>query len=261
MKYQIAAALAASLFCSTALQADTLELRRGQVIEGTYQGGTAETIRFQTGTATKVFQRSEIVALTLSGGATAAQPANAGASATMGAESAPATGAGQSAPTVTLPQGTALQIRMVDGVDSSKDAPGKRFTGTLESNLSANGVTLAPAGTTVHGQLAQAQQAGRVAGQSVLSLVLTDIVLNGEAKPLSTEPLTMTGQAEGRQTARRGAAGAIIGGIAGGGEGAGKGAAIGAGTAAVKKGQAVSVLPGALVEFRLNQPLTVKPSS
>jgi hypothetical protein len=146
---------------------------------------------------------------------------------------------------------------MVDSIDSSKDKAGKRFTGTLESNLSANGVTLAPAGTTVHGQLAQAQQAGRVAGQSAISLVLTDIVINGNAKPLSTEPVSMSGQSEGRQTARRAATGAIIGGAVDGGDGAGKGAAIGAGTAAVRKGQAVGVPAGTLLEFRLSQPATL----
>jgi len=94
----------------------------------------------------------------------------------------------------------------------------------------------------------------------VLSLVLTDMVLNGNATPLSTSPVTMSGQAEGRQTGRRAAVGAAIGGIADGGEGAGKGAAIGAGTAAIKKGQAVSVPPGALIEFTLSQPVTLPAS-
>ena len=254
------AALGALLMFGAAAKADTLELKSGQVVEGTYQGGTAQTIRFQAGNETKVFQRNEVVALTLTGGASATTAPNAGASSTIsgGATAAAGAGASQAAQTVTIPAGTTLQVRMVDGVDSSKDQAGKRFTGTLESNLSANGVTLAPAGTTVHGQLAQAQQARRVAGQSALSLVLTDIVLNGEAKPLSTEPVTLTGQAEGRQTARRGAGGAMIGGIAGGGEGAAKGAAIGAGSAAIRKGQAVSVASGALLEFRLTQPLTVQ---
>jgi hypothetical protein len=256
MKTTLPAALAASLLFSAAAMADTLELKNGQVQEGSYQGGTAQTLRFQVGNETKVFQRSEIVALTFTGAGSTTAPAAAGASAAVGGAAAGA-GASPTAKMVTVPHGTPLKVRMVDGVDSAKDQAGKRFTGTLESNLSVNGVTVAPAGTTVHGQLAQAEQAGRVRGQSTLSLVLTDIVLNGEAKPLSTSPITMSGQSEGRQTARRAAAGAAIGGIAGGGEGAGQGAAIGAGTAAIRKGQSVSVPAGALLEFSLSQPATL----
>jgi len=259
MKTKISAALAASVLIYTGVKADTLELKNGQVHEGAYQGGTAQTLRFQIGTETKVFSRSEVVALTLTGSGNTAAPAAAGASAALGGASAGA-GAGQASTAVTFPPGTRVQVRMVDGVDSSKDQAGKRFTGTLESNLSANGATLVPAGTTVHGQVAQAQQAGRVMGQSVLSLVLTDMVLKGYSKPISTTPITLSGQAEGRQTGRRAGLGAAIGGSVGGGEGAGKGAAIGAGTAAIRKGEAVGVPPGALVEFTLSAPLTLPAS-
>lgn len=259
MKPKLPAALAGLLLFSFGLKADTLELKNGQVIQGNYEGGTAQTLRFRSSQEVKVFSRGEVLALTLSGGAGSSAPA-AGAGAAMGGESAAASGAGagQAGQTVTLPAGTQLQVRMVDGVDSYKDQSGKRFTGTLESNLSANGVTLAPAGTTVHGQVVQAEQARRLAGQSELSLVLTDLVLNGQAKPLSTAPVTMSGQAEGRQTLRRGAAGAAIGGIAGGGEGAGIGAAAGAGSAGLKKGQAVIIPSGTLLQFTLSGPVTVQ---
>jgi hypothetical protein len=149
------------------INADTLELKNGQVVEGNYQGGTAQTLRFQTGSETKVFQRGEVVALTLTGAAPASNPSGSGAGAAIGGEVAAAigAGAGQSGKTITVPVGTALQVRMVDGVDLSRDQAGKRFTGTLEANLSVNGVVIAPAGTAVHGQLAQAQQAGRRGSQ------------------------------------------------------------------------------------------------
>lgn len=253
--------IATSLLVMVAsMQADTLELKNGQVIEGVFQGGTAQTVRFQTKNETKVFQRNDIVAVTFTGPAVA----NAGGSAPSTGEAAPGTsgsGASSVGKAVTVPAGTRIQVRMDDGVDTSKDSTGKKFTGKLESALSANGVAVAPPGSVVHGQVARAEQAGRVAGQSTLSLVLTDILVNSQAIPLTTQPVTVSGQAEGRQTARRGAAGALIGGIADGGEGAAKGAAVGAGTAAVRKGQAVVVPPGSLLEFNLSQPLTLQTGS
>jgi phage-related tail protein len=57
--------------------------------------------------------------------------------------------------------------------------------------------------------------------------------------------------------ARGAAAGAAIGAIGDGGDGAGTGAAIGAVASGLKKGDAISVPPGTLLEFRLQQPVTI----
>jgi len=59
------------------------------------------------------------------------------------------------------------------------------------------------------------------------------------------------------KTAKGAAAGAAIGAIADGGDGAAKGAAIGAVASGLKKGESVSVSPGALLEFKLQQPVSV----
>ena len=108
----------------------------------------------------------------------------------------------------------------------------------------------------VAGQLNQAKEAGRLAGQSVLGLTLSSITVNGQQIPLATEDFTLAGSQEGRKTARRAGAGAAIGAMANGGEGAAKGAAIG-GAASLRKGEAASVPAGAVVPFRLTQPVTV----
>ena len=50
---------------------------------------------------------------------------------------------------------------------------------------------------------------------------------------------------------------AAIGAIADGGDGAAKGAAIGAVASGLKKGEAVVLKPGVVLEFKLQQPLTV----
>jgi hypothetical protein len=166
---------------------------------------------------------------------------------------------------ITVPAGTRILIRTVDAIDSSKQKTGFRFTATLETNLQAEDKVVAPRGTTVYGRLAQASSAGRMSGSSELTLELTDIVINGTAYPLLTSTYEVKGKGEGGKTAKKvvGGAGlgALVGGIAGGGKGAGIGAAAGAATgtavAASKKGQQLQIPSESLLEFRLEQPVSL----
>jgi len=163
---------------------------------------------------------------------------------------------------VTVPAGTSLLVRMIDTVDSSKNAVGSRFSASLETNLEVDGVVVAPAGTKVYGRLAQSKEAGRMAGKSELRLELTEIVLNGTAYPVLSRDYQVSGKSSSGRSAKRilGGAGlgAAIGAIAGN---AGMGAAIGAvaGTTAavVQKGQTVNVPSETLLEFRLQQPASL----
>jgi hypothetical protein len=163
---------------------------------------------------------------------------------------------------VTVPAGTALLVRMLDSVDSSKNPQGYRFTTVLETNLVLNGTVIVPAGNTIYGRLAVAKQAGRATGSSNLQLELTDVVVGGNPYPLYTSAYEVKGSSSSRRSGRRllGGAGlgAIIGGIAGN---AGMGAAIGATAGAVgsvvQKGETVKVPSETLVEFRLQQPASL----
>jgi hypothetical protein len=157
---------------------------------------------------------------------------------------------------VSIPAGTPLLVRLVDPV-SSKDAPGKRFSATLESDLGANGAVVAKAGTKVYGRIQSSEQAGRYKGQSALDLRLTEITIGSALVPMSTSGYVEAGSKSGKKVARGAAAGAAGGAIADGGDGAAKGAAIGAAASGAKKGETVSVPPGTLLEFRLQQPLAV----
>jgi hypothetical protein len=163
---------------------------------------------------------------------------------------------------VTVPAGTNIMVRMLDTIDSSKAQKGTRFTAVLETNLSLNGTNIVPAGNTVYGRLAVAEQAGRATGSSNLQLELTDIVIDGTAYPIYTGAFEVKGSSSGKRSAKRllGGAGlgAIIGGIAGN---AGMGAAIGATAGAVgsvaQKGQSIQVPSETLISFRLQQPASL----
>jgi hypothetical protein len=174
-----------------------------------------------------------------------------------------ANSAAQTKQKIAVPAGTRILIRMIDSIDSSKQKTGDRFTASLETNLQAEDVVVAPRGSKVHGRLVQASSAGKMSGSSQLTLELTDIVINGTDYPLLTSAYEIKGKGEGKKTAGKvfGGAGlgAMIGGIAGGGAGAGIGALVGAagGTAiaASKKGEQLQITSESLIEFRLQQPV------
>jgi hypothetical protein len=166
---------------------------------------------------------------------------------------------------INVPAGTRLLVRMVDGVDSSKQKVGYRFTADLETNLQVGDVVVAPAGTKIYGRLENVQSAGRMSGGADLTLELTDIVLSGTAYPLVTSTYEVRSQGKGGSTAKKvvGGAGlgALIGGLAGGGKGAaigvGAGAATGTAVSAAGKGKQVSVPSESLLEFRLAHSVTL----
>ena len=76
----------------------------------------------------------------------------------------------------------------------------------------------------------------------------------GALVPIMTGPYAQAGANSMGKTAKGAAAGAAIGAISGN---AGKGAAYGAAASGLKKGESVVVSPGTLIEFQLQQPVTV----
>jgi hypothetical protein len=157
---------------------------------------------------------------------------------------------------------------MIDGVDSSKNQVGDIFHASLETDLNLNGLLVVRKGADVYGRLAQAKEAGHFAGSSELELELTRMVIDGHEYPLVSSDYTLQGKGRGKNTAEKvggGAAlGAIIGALAGGGKGAAIGAGVGAGAGGtiqvLTRGQQVRVPSETVLEFRLQQPVTVTPT-
>ena len=266
---EVSLAFAVALFVvALPASADTLELKDGRVLNGRYLGGTAAQVRFEINGNVEVFRVSEVVALTFTGrsSASGASPAASGAprgvTSTDARSADSATSAGGK---VTVPAGTRLLVRMIDGVDSSKNHVGDRFHASMETDLVVGDTVVARKGTDLYGRLAEAKQAGHVAGSSELKLELTDMVINGQSYPLMTGDYEAKGKGRGGNTAEKvggGAAlGAIIGAIAGGGKGAAIGAGVGAGAGGavqvMTRGEQVRVPSETLLEFRLEQPITV----
>lgn len=191
--------------------------------------------------------------------------ANSSASATPAAADAVAQTNAPGGQEITVPAGASLLVRMIDSVDSSTNRIGDPFKASLEGPLVVGNTVVAPKGADVYGKLAQAKAAGQLSGAAQLTLELTGIRINGRIVHIDSTDYDVAGTSRGKQSAERiggGAVlGAVIGAIAGGGKGAAVGAAVGggAGTAAqvLTHGQQVRIPSETLLEFKLQQPVTV----
>lgn len=170
---------------------------------------------------------------------------------------------------ITIPAGTQLSVRLNDPVSSETNRVGDTFHASLSSPIVVDGETVIPSGADVVGRVANVQSAGRFAGQSLLTLELTSLSVNGRTYNVQTNQWSRQGKGEGKNTATKvgigTAAGAILGGIIGGGRGAAIGAASGAGAgtgvAAAKKGEQINLGPEAVLNFQTVNALTVTPQS
>lgn len=233
--------------------ADTILTRDGRNITGKFAGGTQAAILFQTGNEVVSLPVSEIASIMFDA-ALAAAPQTPPAP-PVPVPQPPA--AAPPAPTgpVTIPAGSVLMVAMTDQV-TSKDAAGRRFSGKMAADLSAGGTVIAPKGTLVYGRVDKSAKAGRLAGKSQLELQLTEIEIRGTLYPIMTTNFAETGKGSFRKTARNAGVGALIG-AAVDDDGAGKGAAVGVGVSLIREGDSVTVPAGAVLEFRITQPLTV----
>jgi BON domain len=164
---------------------------------------------------------------------------------------------------VTIPQGTALVVRLVEPIDSEKNQVSDIFHATLNNPITINGETVVPSGSDVQGYLVDVESAGRFAGQSRVILQLDSINSGGQTYDIQTDQYKKQGSSRGKNTAEKVGAGAGIGaliGALGGGKGAAIGAAgggLGGGVQAATKGQQIKLPSETVLNFTLQAPVTV----
>ena len=166
---------------------------------------------------------------------------------------------------LTLPAGTAIEIRLSHSLDTETAADGDQFEGTLDANLTVAGKTAAPAGSLVKGTVYHAKQSGKVKGRAELGLELTDLVVGEPTYKIATSRWFRQAESTKKHDAAwvggGAAAGAIIGAIAGGKKGAAIGAAAGGGAGTAKviatRGKEVELAAESKLTFRLKEPVAV----
>jgi hypothetical protein len=173
------AAVAALLFAGIGF-ADTLELKDGRVLQGRYLGGTQAILRFEVNGDVQTFPTHDIVALTFTrgGGRRAAEPPpppppnNPPDNPPPGnPPNDPPQAAAPAAPPqgynggdFTLPAGQPMMVRLIDGVDSSKNHVGDIIQASMEKEKCKR--VLVARGSDVYGRLASSDEGGKPSGKS-----------------------------------------------------------------------------------------------
>jgi hypothetical protein len=166
---------------------------------------------------------------------------------------------------VTLPEETAIHVRLNQAVASDQSRPGDRFTASVSQPVVLADKTVVPVGAEVEGVVVDAQHSGRLRGRARLHLALESVNVNGtEYKIRTTSAIRVGGKHRNRNIAwiaGGGGGGALIGALAAGGKGALIGGPIGAGAgtaAAFFTGKKDIRIPAETqLSFRLAEPVTI----
>lgn len=147
-----------------------------------------------------------------------------------------------------VPVGAEFTVRMVDGVDSSRDAAGQTFRGTLDQPLlGADGSVVVEKGAPVRIRLDEVEEAGRLRGRPMLALVLVSV----KEVQVSSYRAVTSGGSRLKSTAAVVGGATAAGALLGGGVGAAAGAGAGTAFQLVKRGKSLKIPSESLIRFKL----------
>ena len=252
LKPLFAAAATAMMFSSATLLADRVKLRSGQMVDGSFVSADVKSVR-----------------LLLANGSLAEVPLGDIASVDFSPRKAPpppAPNPARAPAPITIPHGTALNVRLTQAIDVDATQAGATFKSLLDDPVMMGGAVVLPRGAAVIVQAVKVQQAGKMKGSDAITLKANSIAFGGRRYDIVTAQVESKSAGEGKKTGRKVGAGAglgaVIGGIAGGGTGAAIGAAAGAATGAVvaSQGTAHLTLPAETrLQFTLSAAVAIQP--
>jgi hypothetical protein len=245
------------LATSVSLAADRIRLRSGKIVTGMFMGADSKSIRIllDNGQVSEV-ALEDAVAVEFS----ARKPAKPATPPAQAPEPA------AKPKPVSVPAGTKLNVRLVQGIDVDASEAGQTFKATVDDPVMIGGAIVIPRGASAVVQAVNVQQSGKMKGSDKVTLKLNSIGFGGMAYPVVTEYVETKGSGEGKKTTRKVAGGAglgaIVGGIAGGGQGAAIGAAVGGAGGAVmaSAGEEHLKLPAETrLQFQLSAAISIRP--
>jgi hypothetical protein len=252
--------------------ADSLYLKDGRIVGGTYLGGTARQVRMDLGDRVGSYDIADVARIEFQSAAAAA-PAPSPKEREETRErprlvrADPDSNAAQpaSASSLTIPSGTVLKVRMIDGVDSETSQLGQTFQASLDDPIVVDGQTVVPRGADIVAKLVEDKQSGKISGRTELTLDLVSMRVTGKMIDLTTQEVTTSSGSRGAKSAKviggAAAVGAVLGGILGGGRGAAIGATSGAGAGGavqvLTKGQRVKIPAETRLSFTLQNSVSI----
>ncbi len=281
------------LAAAAMLAGDTVVLRNGSSVEGTFVGGDSRSIRIAVGNQINTYYVHDVESVRFSGPpegpAAANYPPNPPNAPRVNYPPAPNSApvnptysqagplnpppdtypASASAPPnspaagVEVPAGTQLVVRLIDSVNSERDSLGQTYRASVDQPVIVNGQTVIPRGSDVIATLIDAKKSGKIEGRTVLTLDLKTLTVNGRTYDIVTTGVSQASSSRGARSAKviggATALGAIIGAAAGGGKGAaigaGSGAAVGTAAEVATSGQKVRVPAETRLTFTLQNPI------
>ncbi len=167
--------------------------------------------------------------------------------------------------TRTIPEGTALRVRLLDPIGSATDTGGQAFRATLDEPIVVDNVVAVPRDANVTGRVLVARASGHLQTPAELVVTLTSLEAGGKAYEVVTSDVSWRGRSHKKRNAELigGGAGfgALIGALVGHGKGAAIGAGIGAGggtaTAYATGRKELSIPAETRLSFVLRRPVTL----
>ncbi len=241
--------------------ADTLRLKSGATVEGTFLGGDTRQVKFlDSAGSMSTYEIGDVASIEFAAGATATAPASSPKPAPQrAAASAP------SAPAAfTVPAGTVITVRMIDSIDTDVTGAGERFRASIDDPVVVDGNVVIPRNADATVQVMRVEQSGKISGSDEIALKLFDVTVNGKPYELATNYAEVKTGGKGKETAKTTAVttgiGAALGGIFGGGKGAAIGAGAGAATGvavSAARGKQLKIPSETRLDFVLRSPLPV----
>ncbi|HWB99515.1 MAG TPA: hypothetical protein VG672_22550, partial [Bryobacteraceae bacterium] len=193
--------------------ADTITLKGGRVVNGTYLGGNARQIRMEVGDQIQTFDVSEVSTLQFTGPAsTAVQPPPPQQQSNVfrpDVRPAPAPApAADTASGIMLPAGTTFVVRLIDAVDSEKNSVGQTFAASMDEPVMVDGNQVIPRGADVVVKLVDDKESGKLTGTTVLTLDLVSVKVNGKVVDVNTHAVSKASGSRGSRTAKMATGGA-----------------------------------------------------
>ncbi|MDO8677961.1 MAG: hypothetical protein Q7R30_05275 [Acidobacteriota bacterium] len=168
--------------------------------------------------------------------------------------------------TVTIPDGTTLNVELGSALASDTSRVEQDVTGTIDAPVVIDEVTVIPAGSQLRGYVTSAKESGNVKGRAELGFRFTSLTVGPVTYDISTQPIFYRAESNKKDDAVKigvgAAAGAIVGAITGGKKGAAIGTAVGAGggTAVVlaTDGDEIRLAAGRKLKVSLTDPLIIR---
>jgi len=166
---------------------------------------------------------------------------------------------------ITVPENTPLVVKLASSVGSATSSTEDPVTAEVVEPVSIDGIEVIPSGSTLRGDITEAQPSGKVKGRAVLGFAFNTMTIADERYPINARyahTAESTKVEDAKKIGLPAAGGAVVGAIIGGKKGAAIGAAAGggAGTAVVlnTRGRDIDMPAGTKLTLAIGRAIEVR---